>query len=147
MAARALDEIAPQLARKYGKDPQKWRWGKVHEAVFAHPLFGQVPLLRRFFSVRVPVGGDGSTPNVAHSSYRSGNYDVLWGPSMRAIYDLSDLNASLYMSAPGQSGQILSPHYRDMAGPWAKGEYFQIRDDWTPDSPPPGTKILTLTPK
>ena len=147
MAARAFDEIAPLMAKQYGKDSGQWRWGKVHQAVFKHALFGGIPVLKRFFSVRVPVGGDGSTPDVAHISYRAGNFDAPWGPSMRAIYDLSDLNASLFMTAPGQSGQVLSPHYRDMAQSWAKGEYFQIRDDWTPDSPPPGTKVLTLKPR
>ncbi len=147
MAARAFDDIAPMLVRQYGDDPQAWRWGKAHQAIFKHPLFGEVPLLRNLFNVRVPVGGDGSTPNVAHISYQAGNFDSPWGPSMRAIYDLSNLNASLFMTAPGQSGQLLSPHYRDMAKAWAKGEYFEIRDDWTPDSPPPGTKVLTLKPQ
>lgn len=147
LAGQAFDEAAIFLAKNHSGPPEQWRWGDVHQAVFAHPLFGEVPVLKNFFSVRVPVGGDGSTPNVAHVSYRSGNFDARWGVSMRAIYDLSDMNASQYMSAPGQSGHVLSPHYRDMAQRWADGEYIQIRDDWTPDSPPPDTKILTLTPQ
>jgi penicillin G amidase len=146
IASDAFDEAALALTKAYGAKVQDWQWGQAHEAVFAHPLFGGIPVLKNFFSVRVPVGGDGSTPNVAHFSYKSGNFDAQWGPSMRAIYDLSNMNASLYMSAPGQSGQVLSKHYRDMAKNWARGEYFQIRDDWTPDSPPPGTQILTLNP-
>ncbi len=147
LAGTAFDTAATRLLDTYGNDPQKWRWGDAHEAVFAHPLFGEVPVLKNFFSVRVPVGGDGSTPNVAHYSYKAGTFDAPWGPSMRAIYDLSDMNASLYMSAPGQSGQVLSKHYRDMADSWAKGEYMQIRDDWTPDAPPPGAQVLTLKPQ
>ncbi len=147
IAAIAFDDAGKSLSSAYGKNPKKWHWGEAHEAVFAHPLFGGVPVLKNIFSVRVPVGGDGSTPNVAHYSYRAGNFDAPWGPSMRAIYDLSDMNASLYMSAPGQSGQVLSKYYKDMAQKWANGEYIQIRDDWTPESPPPETHILTLIPK
>ena len=147
IAGKAFDEAAITLFRDYGNNPENWHWGTAHEAVFAHPLFNGVPILKNFFSVRVPVGGDGSTPNVAHYSYKSGNFDAPWGPSMRAIYDLSNMNASLYMSAPGQSGQVLSKHYRDMADRWAKGEYIQIRDDWDTTSPPPGTQILILTPQ
>ncbi len=147
LAGQAFDKAAISLGKEYGGSPEKWRWGDAHDAVFAHPLFGTVPILKNFFSVRVPVGGDGSTPNVAHVSYRSGNLDAPWGVSMRAIYDLSDMNSSLFMSAPGQSGHVLSPHYRDMAQRWADGEYVQIRDDWTPDSPPPGTQVLTLAPQ
>ncbi len=147
IAGQSFDEIALELTKTYGKNPDKWQWGAAHEAVFAHPLFGSVPILKNIFSVRVPVGGDGSTPNVAHISYASDNFDAPWGPSMRAIYDLSDMNASLFMSGPGQSGNIMSPHYRDMAPLWARGDYFQIRDDWTPQSPPKGTQILTLVPQ
>jgi penicillin amidase len=147
IAGKAFDKAAVRLFEAYGKNPKNWHWGTAHKAVFAHPLFDGVPILRNFFSVQVPVGGDGSTPNVAHYTYKSGNFDAPWGPSMRAIYDLSDMNASLYMSAPGQSGQVLSKHYSDMADRWAKGEYIQIRDDWDASSPPPGTQILTLTPQ
>ncbi len=147
IAGKAFDEAAQTLSQEYGNKPENWRWGDAHEAVFAHPLFGGVPVLKNFFSVRVPVGGDGTTPNVSHYSYRAGNFDAPWGPSMRAIYDMSDMNASLFMAAPGQSGQVLSPHYRDMARRWADGEYIQIRDDWTPQSPPPGTSVLTLNPQ
>jgi penicillin amidase len=103
--------------------------------------------LGRFFSVRIAVAGDASTVNVAHSLYGADNFDVNWGPSMRAIYDFSDLNSSLFMHGPGQSGHVLSPHYRDLAESWAKGEYFEIRADWSADSPPPGSQTLVLKPK
>ncbi|MNW02521.1 Penicillin amidase [compost metagenome] len=30
------------------------------------------------------------------------------------------------MNTPGQSGNPASPHYRDLAPLWAKGEYFPL---------------------
>ena len=84
--------------------------------------------------------------NVAHFSYESGSYDAFHAASLRAIYDLSDLNNSLYMFAPGQSGHPLSPHHGDLAPRWAVGEYFQIRDDWSADAAPEGARRLTLIP-
>jgi penicillin amidase len=65
---------------------------------------------------------------------------------MRAIYDLSDLNNSLYMHAPGQSGHPLSPHHGDLAPRWAEGEFFEMRDDWDVETAPEGSRVLTIRP-
>ncbi len=146
IAALALDQTYQEFAPKGKQVLSELRWGDIHQANFAHPLLDATPL-GRFFSVHVPVGGDSSTLNVAHSSYVSGNYEVNWAASMRAIYDFSDLNSSLFMHGPGQSGHVLSPHYRDLAKKWAKGEYFEIRADWDPTSPPPDSQTLLLKPK
>lgn len=145
IAATSLDRAAKEAVRRYGPDYAKLHWGDVHEAVFDHPVFGNTPL-GRYFNVRVPVGGDGTTVNVAHSSIDADNFDVVWGPSFRAIYDFSDLDSSQFIFAPGQSGHVLSPHYRDLANMWARGEYFELRADWDVDSPPPGSQLLMLKP-
>ena len=144
-AGLALDAAMAETARASGRDIAAWRWGEVHRADFDHPL-GDVPILGGMFENMVPVPGDGSTVNVAHFSYAAGSYDVFHAASMRAIYDLSDLNNSRFMHAPGQSGHPLSPHHGDLAGRWARGEYFQIRDDWSWETPPQGARVLTLTP-
>lgn len=141
----ALDAAMAETARAFGRNIDGWRWGDVHQADFDHPL-GDLPVIGAMFENRVPVPGDGSTVNVAHFSYASGSYDVVHAASMRAIYDLSDLNNSRFMHAPGQSGHPLSPHHGDLAPRWAQGEYFQIRDDWNWESPPDGARVLTLTP-
>ena len=142
-AGLALDAAMAETARRFGADPAAWRWGEAHVADFDHPL-GDVPLIGRMFENRVAVPGDGSTVNVAHFRHASGNYDVFHAASLRAIYDLSDLNKSRFMFAPGQSGHPLSPHHGDLVGPWAAGEYFEIRDDWGPDDPPEGARTLLL---
>jgi len=146
LAAKSLDQVYQQLSKTQQITIANLRWGDFHQANFAHPLFDRTPL-RRFFSVQVPVGGDASTINVAHSSFSSGNFDVLWGPSMRAIYDFSDLDSSRFMHGPGQSGNMMSPHYRDLVQAWANGEFIEIRSDWDQNSTPPGSSTLTLQPK
>ncbi len=143
----ALDAAAADLIERFGADPTVWRWGDAHQAVFDHPVppLQGMPFFGERFGVRVPMGGDGSSVNVA-GFWFDGSFDVRHAASMRAIYDLSDLDASQYMHAPGQSAHPLSPHYADLAPLWAAGEYFQIRTDWTPGSPPPDMRLLTLTP-
>ena len=145
-AGLALDAAMAETADAFGRDMNSWRWGDMHVADFDHP-FDSLPLIGPMFANRVAVPGDGATINVAHFSYASGSYDVFHGASLRAIYDLSDLNNSLYMFAPGQSGHPLSPHHGDLAPRWAAGEYFEIRDDWTVESAPEGSQVLTLTPQ
>jgi penicillin amidase len=46
--------------------------------------------------------------------------------SLRAVYDLADLDRSLFIHTTGQSGNPLSPFYRSFAERWSKGEYIEI---------------------
>jgi penicillin amidase len=48
------------------------------------------------------------------------------GPPFRFISDLSNLNNSLSLLAPGQSGQPGSKHYDDHAKTWFTGEYHTM---------------------
>ena len=45
---------------------------------------------------------------------------------MRAIYDLADLERSLFMHSTGQSGNVFSPWYASFAERWARVEYITI---------------------
>jgi penicillin amidase len=45
---------------------------------------------------------------------------------MRAITNLADPQASVFIHSGGQSGNPLSPHYRDFAAAWARGEYVPM---------------------
>jgi penicillin amidase len=46
--------------------------------------------------------------------------------SLRALYDLADLDRSRFMQSTGQSGNILSPWYSNFAERWARVEYVTI---------------------
>ncbi|TGY90576.1 penicillin acylase family protein [Marinicauda algicola] len=143
IAGLALDSAMAELELTHGDDIDAWRWADSHRALFDHPFTG-VPVIGDWFTVETPVGGDGSTLNVGHFSYRSGDYTVYHGPSLRAVYDLSDLDASRFMHAPGQSGHPWSKRYRDLAPRWAQGDSYEIRTDWTPDAAPENSRVLVL---
>src|SRR5207253_7730242 len=72
--------------------------------------------------------GDGFTVDVGHFFIRDETrpFANRHAPSMRAIYDLSDLDRSLFIQSTGQSGNVLSPWYSNMAERWAKVEYVTI---------------------
>ena len=93
------------------------------------------------------VPGDGSTVNVGHFSFRSGDYETSFAASMRAIYDLSDLQNSRFVLAPGQAGHRLSPHYDDLLPRWAAGDYIPMRTNRNRLLVERGTRRLLLVPK
>ena len=42
------------------------------------------------------------------------------------VLDVGNWDASRAINTPGQSGDSASPHYRDLAPLWAKGETFPL---------------------
>ena len=51
------------------------------------------------------------------------------GPGFRAIYDLADLDRSLFIHSTGQSGNVLSALYRNFEEDWRKGGYITVPTD------------------
>ena len=66
-----------------------------------------------------PRGGYGSTLN---NTSREDNS----GASLRVIMDAANWDNSIATSAPGQSGDPDSTHYRDLFQLWAKHQYFPL---------------------
>ena len=127
MAGRALDLAATELAKRYG-EPSQWRWGAAHIAASDHRPFGFVPVVKKLFSITPETPGDSFTVNVGHFFVRDEErpFANRHAASLRAIYDLADLDRSLYMHSTGQSGNVLSPWYSSFAERWAKVEYVTI---------------------
>ena len=123
----SLERALEDLKRRYGSD---WRWGAAHQAVARHrPLTRS--WLRRYFDIRVPSGGDGYTLNVGGMEWadEAEPFANHHAASLRAIYDLADPEASLFIHPTGQSGNPLSRHYRDLTPLWARGEYIPMTMD------------------
>jgi penicillin amidase len=128
LLALSLEAALADLRRRYGERMASWRWGVAHVARHEHRPFGRQPALARLFDIRVPTPGDTYTVNVGRV--------FLWddaqpfasrhAASLRAIYDFSDLEQSLFIHSGGQSGNVLSPHYAAFTAAWAKGEYIPM---------------------
>ena len=125
---KALDLALADLKRRYGEDREQWRWGDAHYALSEHRPFGRQPLLAKFFDIRVPSPGDTYTIDVGRNTLanESAPFVNRHAPSLRAIYDLSDLDKSEYMHSTGQSGNLLSPLYRNFSEPWSRVEYIPM---------------------
>ena len=145
--AGALNRALHDLQLRYGGDRSKWRWGQAHTAFSEHRPFGLVGGLAPFFNVEVPSGGGNYTLNRGQSDFGTDQpFANRHAASFRAIYDLADLDHSLYIHTTGQSGNPLSPFYRSFATRWSKGEYIEIPTQrQAVDAASLGT--WTLTPK
>jgi penicillin G amidase len=122
----SLADALTEIEKRLGPDPTHWRWGRLHEAVFEHPLAARVDAetRRRLTVGSWPLGGSSATPMAA--SYRPNDYQLTSGASFRMVVDVGHWDASVAINTPGQSGDPASPHYRDLAPLWAEGRYFPL---------------------
>ena len=112
------------LTRRFGADPDAWRWGDAHEAIFAHPFLRAIPVLGPLVEARIAADGGDSTVN--RGGVRPGTFEDIHGASFRGVYDLDDLERSLFMAAPGQSGHPASILARNFVRRWRNGDSFII---------------------
>ena len=146
--AVSLDAALADLSRRHGSDMNAWRWGEAHRARHEHRPFGKQPMLARIFDIAAPSSGDAYTVNVGqHHLYDEAEpFANRHAASLRAIYDLSDPEKSLFIHSGGQSGNRLSAHYKDFTEAWAVGEYIPMITDRKRIEAAPHTK-LRLVPK
>ncbi len=116
------------LTRQFGDDMSAWRWGSVHLARFKHQVLGDVPLVGRLVNHEIETDGGDETVNRGTTVGGPGGapFAHVHGPGFRAVYDLSDLDASRFTMAGGQSGHPLSGHYRDLLTGWRDGASFTL---------------------
>ena len=126
---KALDKALEYLSKEYGDDPKSWTWGKAHIAISEHRPFSKVPVLGSLFNIKTPFPGDGYSINVGRLELAQSKnpYETLQAPSLRAVYDLSDLEKSLFVYQTGQSGWVQSKLYRNMNALWANNEYLPLK--------------------
>jgi penicillin amidase len=124
----ALDSSMAALRAIYGSNYAGWRWGAAHSALFAHPLLSRFPVLGWLGRITIRVPGDATTIDVTAPGYLPGRaeFTALHGPELRGVYDLSDLDRSLFVIAPGQSGDLLDPHAADFLQRWRAGSGVQL---------------------
>ncbi|KAF1048694.1 penicillin acylase family protein [Xylophilus sp.] len=128
-SSAALGRALDRLQADYGSDPARWRWGTAHPALSVHRPFGSVAALAGWFDVAVPSGGDGFTVNVGQYWPTGAGlpFASRHAASLRAVYDLADLERSVFVYPTGQSGLAFSDRYRDMADGWAQGRYRPLQ--------------------
>ena len=125
----AFGKALEQLSGQFGNNPKNWAWGNAHIAVSEHRPLSKVPLLGSFFNLTQAFPGDSFSVNVGRLELlRADNpFETKQAPSLRTIYDLSDLEQSLFIYQTGQSGWVQNKLYRNMSALWARNEYLPLQ--------------------
>ena len=119
---KSLDQTYNYLVQNRGKYVDEWRWGKLHQVSFEHQVGKQKPLNIIWGIGRFPIGGGNCTINLGEYLFTNPFTSII-GPATRRIADLADVNNSLSVITPGQSGQPLNKHYKDQVQLWIEGKY------------------------
>ena len=98
-------------------------WGDIHQAIFT-PL---LPELSTTEPLQVPLGGDRYTVNVSPNGFE--DFNTSFGVSYRQIIDFSNLENSVYINPPGQSGDVTNPNYSNQLSLWQQGEYIPMKTE------------------
>ncbi|MFL6438210.1 MAG: penicillin acylase family protein [Terriglobales bacterium] len=100
------------------KDLKRWRWGSQFPVDVQHPVLASLPILSHFSGTGWHLqSGSGSTVKQVGANF---------GPSERMTVDLSDLDHSTLNIVIGESGHVLSAHYKDQFSAWYEGSTSQF---------------------
>jgi penicillin amidase len=133
LAPEAAGPVTPSPAEGGGRGAEttahpepraSWSWGRLHHALFAHPLTALEKPETRWDVGPLPVGG--SAASVMHAEYRTDTFRLTHGASFRMVVDVGDWDKSVFINVPGQSGDPRSPHYADLAPVWGAQDHVPM---------------------
>ena len=97
---------------------KSWRYGNAHPVDIEHPLYSHLPWFKRWTGTGPqPQPGDITTVKQSGRSF---------GPSQRFTIDWNNPAAATENIVTGQSGDPLSPWYRDQWFYWYNGQTFAL---------------------
>ncbi len=124
----ALGDAIQLIEARGGSSWQELTWGDFHKARFPHQVFRHVPIVGGLLSEELATDGDFYTVSRGTPVFADNGrlFEHVHGASLRAVYDLSDLDNSRFMVAPGVSGHPLSPYRHSLAEAWGDGVYTKL---------------------
>jgi penicillin amidase len=115
-AVEAAIDSNPAHGSDAPQDLNSWKWGNFHPVEIQHPVYGRIPVLRRWTGPGLqPQSGSEYTVKAVSRSH---------GPSERMTVDLANLDQSTLNLVTGEAGNLLSPYYLDQWNAWYEGFTF-----------------------
>ncbi len=131
--ANTLSDAMEEGKRIQGRNPDKWRYGRMNVLTIAHPIASRIPWIAPYFNIGpVPISGAATTIDAATESM---------GPSLRFVADTAAWDSSFMNLTIGESGHRFSGHYKDQWDAYAAGRSFPL-----PFTQAPAGSTLTLRP-
>jgi penicillin G amidase len=113
------DLVRQGLAQSHAPaDLSTWRYGQGHVVDLEHPLYGLLPWFKDWTGTGPqPQSGDTTTVKQVGRTF---------GPSQRFTIDWGSVDGATENIVMGESGDPLSPYYRDQWPYWYGGETFAL---------------------
>lgn len=118
-----LPKTVTDCRTRFGADASQWRWADWHHGYFEHPLANVHPDALRDVG---PLRQGGSHMTVMANGYRMKDGRCFTGASFRMVVDVGQWDNSVFVNAPGQSGDPRSPHYDDHGKLWSERDYVPL---------------------
>ena len=142
MVVRSMQDAILFLSDSLGSEPFEWRWEQLHTLSLEPPLLSraaedpEAPGALKLIVSNILSKGPYKVPShgmsVNNGQYRWNNaFEMILGPSIRRISDLSDMSKSKSILPTGQSGNPLSDYYGDQTDMWLNGQYRWLYQDST----------------
>jgi len=109
----SLNHTLDELTKLSGRNPENWKWGDVHKAVYTHTPFSNANFLADFFEIEIPSSGSPNTINAANANFvETEGYLQTSGTSFKQILQLNQgAHEYIYTNSTGQSGVVFSRNY------------------------------------
>ncbi len=105
--------------KRFGHNLKRWKWGSDLNITVENPVIHRIPWIGKYFDMEnIPMSG--SSTSVKQTTQRL-------APSMRMDASAGDWDRSVLNLPFGQSGQILSSHYRDQWDAYYSGKTFPMQ--------------------
>jgi penicillin amidase len=118
-----LGKAVADCRQRHGADHSQWKWSGWHHGYFEHPLANVYPEKLRDVG---PLRQGGSALTVMSNGYRMSDGRCITGASFRMVADVGAWDNSLFVNAPGQSGDVRSKHYDDHGQLWSERKYVPL---------------------
>jgi len=126
---RAWEEALEEVEGRFGPDPARWDWGKMHRVVFRHPAARIWPLTALLNRGPYPMEGDNET--LYNSHWLLGDpYGTTVGSSWRHVVDLGPGGGAWQILPTGNAGHFLAPGYDDQIEEWLAGTLRPAPTTW-----------------
>ncbi len=123
----SFKQAVAALRVQLGDEVEDWQWKRVHTIEHKHVL-AKFDILKKLLNVQSTpvVGGRETINNIMFGYNEKGIYKAHAGPSTRRVIDFSDIENSVAILPTGQSGNFLSPYYKNQADDYNKGLYYKM---------------------
>lgn len=126
LLTQSLEKTVERLHKQYKTDDiTMWTWDQSHLALFRHPVFKKIPLLRNLSTRKVVINGARDTLNRSRWYSNRKGFKAIEGACLRMIANTTQSTGDF--SVPmGQSENMFSKHYDDLLPIWAEGQYITL---------------------